>query len=291
MRPLRHIFRLWPIIPALLLAMLIAFTLIPGQLAPRPDSAPYPPACDVIDRNRAPSAENLLGTDYLGCDALSMIIYETRVMIIPLVISLAIGVLSGLYTGLIGGYFKGFVSKSILKLNNVWLIALIFLVLLVMSTLHSVLSAAIGIAFALFAVIGIVFILLATIAIIFLPLLSRIASASKISLGMLTLRTRSYIHRARRRGISTQYIILKRVVPRTSRVILAIGVTSGVFIIDPWVRTFLGLDYLPRWYTDSSDWFVVTSPITIIAMGVWVLSPIGTLILLAGWLQNRLPRF
>ena len=285
MRALRYIFRLCPIIPAIILATLIAFTLIPEQLAPRPPTAPYPPACDILERHRAPSAENLLGTDYLGCDILSMMIYETRAMIIPLVISLTIGALVELYAGLIGGYFEAFIPKAILKLNNLWLVGSVFLTLLVISALNSVLSAAIGIVFALFAAIGIAFILLATIATLFLALLLGIAPTRKIP------RTRAYIHRARRQGIPTSYIIFKRVVPRTSRVILTVGVTSGLFIIDPWVRTFLALDYVPQWYTDTSDWFVITSPITIIVMGLWVISPIGTLILLAGWLQNRLPRF
>ena len=290
MRPLRHIFRLWPIIPAAILAALIIFTLIPEQLAPRPDSAPYPPACDVLERNRAPSSENLLGTDYVGCDILSMMIYETRAIMVVSALSLVIGALVGFYVGIVGGYFEGFVSRVILKASNIWIGVSAFLILAIIVELDFVILTAIAAIFILLAAIAAILILFTTIAITFLALLSVIVPARKIPLGMLTPRTRDYIHRARRRGISTPYVILKRVVPRTSRVILVISVLSGLFIYR-WVALSMGMDSPPAWYTTTSDWFSTYSPITIIAMGLWFISPYLTLILLAAWLRNRLPRF
>ena len=272
LRPLRYVLSLWPIIPALILAMLIAFTLMPEQLAPRPPTAPYPPACDVIERNRAPSAENLLGTDYLGCDILSMMIYETRPIIVPLALSLAIGALVGLYTGAICGYFEGFVSKIILRANNIWLGVLVFSILFFVDPFYAL--GYIGIALLLF--------------------ISCLALARKVPLGILTLRTRNYIHRARRRGIPILYIVFKSVIPRTSRVILVISVLSALFIIYPYVVALLSLGITSEWmewYEDTSDWLMFYSPITRISMYVWFLSPSATLILLAAWLRNRLPRF
>ena len=289
MRLLRQTLRLWPIIPAIILATLIAFTLIPEQLAPRPPTAPYPPACDVLERNRGPSAENLLGTDYLGCDILSMMIYETRPIMIAMALSLVIGAPIGFYMGIVGGYFEGLISKVILKANNVWLGALVLLILVLM--MYSVPSIVIAIIFAWLITIAVILVLLATIAIIFLALLSGIVRAHKIQLGILTPRARDYIRRARRRGISTPYIILKRVVPRTSRVILVISVFSALYFVDPWVNSLLQSDYPPRWYTATSDWFVVYSPVVPIAMGLWLLSTYVAPILLAAWLRNRLPRF
>ena len=287
---MKYFLRLWPTIPAIILATLIIFTLIPEQLAPRPSTAPYPPACDVLERNRKPSSENLLGTDYVGCDILSRMIYDTRPIMVASVLSLVIGALVGFYVGIVGGYFEGFVSKVILKASNIWIGVSALLILAIIVELDFVILTAIAAILILLAAIAAILVLFSTVVTIFLALLSGTASASKISLGMLTPRTRSYIHRARRRGISTPYIILKRVVPRTSRVILVLSVLSGLFIYN-WVALLMGMESPPAWYTTTSDWFSTYSPITIIAMILWFSSPYLTLILLAAWLRNRLPRF
>ena len=276
MRPLRYTLRLWPIIPALILATLIAFTLAPNQLAPYAYPTPYPfSECNVLERNLRPSGQYILGTDYLGCDILSMMIYETRPIIIPLALSLVIGIPIGLYVGTIGGYFEGHVSKVILKANNVWLGALAFFILWIIlpSSISVPSDVIIGIALLLF--------------------LSCLALVRKIPLGILTLTTRDYIHRAKRRGISIPYIVFKSVIPRTSRVILTISVLSALFIIHTYVVSFLSLGITSgwmEWYDDTFDWLMSYSPITRISMYVWVLSPTTTLILLAGWLQSKLPR-
>ena len=75
--------------------------------------APYDPA-DLVSRARqAPSAEHWLGTDMLGRDMLSRVIYGSRVSIMLGLISVALGGIPGVFLGLLAGYFGGWVDTMI----------------------------------------------------------------------------------------------------------------------------------------------------------------------------------
>ena len=73
-----------------------------------PQIAPYDPAhLDVINRLQGPSADHLLGTDQLGRDLLSRLVFgvriELRVAVPATIGALALGVLLGLAAGYFGG--------------------------------------------------------------------------------------------------------------------------------------------------------------------------------------------
>jgi ABC-type dipeptide/oligopeptide/nickel transport system permease subunit len=89
----------YALIPVLLFVLVAVFA---------PVLAPYAPSTQVIsDAMQGPSFAHWLGTDYLGRDLLSRLIWAARVslaaMIIVLVSALAIGILIGSIAGYVGG--------------------------------------------------------------------------------------------------------------------------------------------------------------------------------------------
>lgn len=101
--------------PAILGGIIILLMIVVSLLAPL--LAPYDPtAQDLFHQIQGPTRAHLLGTDDLGRDVLSRIIYGDRIAvaasIIPVVLALVIGVPLGLVTG----YFRGLVEDFIMRI-------------------------------------------------------------------------------------------------------------------------------------------------------------------------------
>ena len=76
--------------------------------------APYDPdAIDLTNRLSGPGAGHLLGTDELGRDILSRIIYGCRISLSVGVVSQAIALLIGFFAGVVAGYFGGRIDNVI----------------------------------------------------------------------------------------------------------------------------------------------------------------------------------
>ena len=118
-------------------AVLIALVLLLAVFAPL--IAPYGEAKqDVLARLQPPSAAHWFGTDELGRDVLSRILYGSRLSlaigILPSVISLVIGIV----LGLLAGYFGGWADYVIMRLADVMLsVPSLLLAMVVMYTLGS----------------------------------------------------------------------------------------------------------------------------------------------------------
>ena len=118
-------------------AVLIALVLLLAVFAPL--VAPYGEAeQDVLARLQPPCAAHWFGTDELGRDVLSRILYGSRLSlaigILPSVISLVIGIV----LGLLAGYFGGWADYVIMRLADVMLsVPSLLLAMVVMYTLGS----------------------------------------------------------------------------------------------------------------------------------------------------------
>ena len=116
-------------------AVVIAIIILMAIFAPV--IAPYGEAeQDLINRLQAPSAGHWLGTDELGRDLFSRMLYGSRLSItigiLPSLISLTIGVVAGLAAG----YFGGWVDYVIMRVADVMLsIPSLILAMVVMYTL------------------------------------------------------------------------------------------------------------------------------------------------------------
>lgn len=75
--------------------------------------APYDPSALVSRARQSPSAAHWLGTDMLGRDVLSRVIFGARISISLGLIAVALGGIPGVFLGLLAGYFGGWVDTVI----------------------------------------------------------------------------------------------------------------------------------------------------------------------------------
>jgi peptide/nickel transport system permease protein len=85
--------------------------------------APWLTAYDPIKTNvseslQQPSREHILGTDILGRDVMSRIIYGARVSLMVGVIATSIAAITGMAMGLIAGYFGGWINNVIMRITD-----------------------------------------------------------------------------------------------------------------------------------------------------------------------------
>ncbi|MBN1190120.1 MAG: ABC transporter permease [Dehalococcoidales bacterium] len=115
----------------LVLVVLLIITAISA-----PWIVPYPPNdIDMTNTLAKPSAEHWLGTDNLGRDILSRIIYGARTSIIIAVGATAVSVIIGEVLGLIAAHFGGIVFQIIMRFIDALMAVPMLLIALIMATL------------------------------------------------------------------------------------------------------------------------------------------------------------
>jgi ABC-type dipeptide/oligopeptide/nickel transport system permease subunit len=97
-------------IGSVIVLVFIIAAIFPGVVAP------YDPIeQDLSNTLASPSGTHLLGTDTLGRDMLSRLIFGARTAAMVGVVALSIAAISGMLLGLIAGYFGGFTSAIIMR--------------------------------------------------------------------------------------------------------------------------------------------------------------------------------
>lgn len=87
-----------------------------------PSIAPYnPTTMNLSHRLAPPSMSHLLGTDELGRDILSRIIYGTGVALKIMIIVLLIDLPLGLFLGIMAGYFGGWIDEIIMRMADIFM--------------------------------------------------------------------------------------------------------------------------------------------------------------------------
>lgn len=117
-------------------------------VAPYPDAATGTPHFD--EATQSPSAEHLMGTDRLGRDIFSRVLYGARISILMGVVVLTIAIGIGVPLGLVAGYLGGRIGAIIMRTTDIFLaIPPIVLALAVAALVEPTLwNAMIAIAFA-----------------------------------------------------------------------------------------------------------------------------------------------
>jgi peptide/nickel transport system permease protein len=84
--------------------------------------SPYPPnEGDLTKRLKAPDREHLLGTDPLGRDVLSRVIYGARISLQIQIVAVVIAMFVGTILGMVGGYYGGTFDNLIMRLMDILL--------------------------------------------------------------------------------------------------------------------------------------------------------------------------
>jgi peptide/nickel transport system permease protein len=199
--------------------------------------APYSPRkADFANVKSGPTAKHLLGTDSLGRDLLSRLLYGGRASLAGVAEALALMLLIGLPAGLAAGYFGGWFDRVVAWVSDVVLsIPTIVILLLVLSIYRSNLHVA-----------------MITLGCLLAPGLMRVTRAAALSV-----RNELYVTAARTSGLSHSAIIVRHVLKRIiGAVIVQLSIAGGVALAVQSGLAFLGLGIKPpnpSWGFDLSD--------------------------------------
>ena len=226
-----------------------------------PVLAPYDPNERVARPFLPPSGEHLLGTNDVGQDLLSELIFGARVSLSVGIVAAAVALLIGTTIGVLAGYYPKRLGAFLMRGVDIVLI-LPFLPLLI------VLAAYLGRS------------LLNTIIVI--GVLIWAEPARIIRSQVLSLRSREYVLAARSMGAPDRWTILRHIVPRTA--LLATGsfvrAVSSAILLEA-ALSFLGLgDPIQKSWGSILFWAQARGAFLTPAWKWWVLPP-GILIMLA----------
>ena len=188
--------------------------------------APYNPIKpDFFNTLAAPSSNHLMGTDDLGRDVLSRVLFGTRISLLAGVISVGIAVLIGLPLGLISGFYRGRMDDVLMRVTDAML-SFPFLVLAL--ALVAVLGA--GLDRAMIA-----------IGIVFMPAFIRLSRGQ-----VLSEREANYVEAARALGAGDGRIIWKHILPNIlSPMLVQASLSTAAAITAEATLSFLGLGTQP----------------------------------------------
>ena len=96
----------------------VVFIVLAGAALLAPWIAPYDPDAIVGTFSGAPCREFLLGTDQIGRDVLSRLLYAMRISLLVGVLATVISTVIGVVLGLIAGYFGGIADMIIMRFTD-----------------------------------------------------------------------------------------------------------------------------------------------------------------------------
>lgn len=226
------------------LCLIVLFTAV-ALLAPY--VAPYSyERQDLLSIYQAPSSAHLLGTDALGRDMLSRLIYGARVSMSVGVITVVLVLLIGIPAGLVAGYYGGFIDNVLMRIVD---IMYAFPDLLLIILLSAYLGAALPrihsgplllLKDSYTATGGLIAVVIA------LALRGWLTLARLVRGQVLSLKERDFIDGARALGASNKRIMFAHLLPNSlAPVIVASAILVPTFIIAEAGLSFIGVGVKP----------------------------------------------
>jgi peptide/nickel transport system permease protein len=217
--------------------VMVALMLIAALAAPW--LAPFDPLKAVAPSFGDPSPPALpflLGTDELGRDMLSRLLFGARISLLVAVVATTMTLVIGVAIGVTAGYVGGWVDTALMRLTDV---VLAFPALLLAIALAALFEPGLG---TIFVVIGVV---------------SWTGVARTLRGEVLSLRERDYVAAARALGGSPLRLMLRHVLPNVLPTIIVMGAlsTSNTVLLDAGL-SYLGLGVpvpTPSWGRMISD--------------------------------------
>lgn len=210
----------------LAVASMIAVGLIGAACLAAPIIAPYPfDGIDLSAIREPPSARHWFGTDDLGRDLLTRVLYGGRVSILIGLLAAAVGTGVGSLVGALAGYFGGRTDNILMRLTDTAYAIPTLPLLIVLGSYARSATLTIGL------IIG---------------LLSWMATARVVRGSVLSIREMAWVEAARAIGLSHTRVILRHVLPNIAGPII-VGATLAVgnAIILESSLSFLGLGVQP----------------------------------------------
>ena len=220
------------------------------------------------------STKFLLGTDHLGRDVLSRVIYGARISLLVSIVTLAVGGSIGVTMGLAAGWYGGVVDEFLMRLVDIKLaIPLILIALVLVITLGQSL-----------------WIIVTVLCLFIWPRFAR-----QVRGEVLQLKHMDYVALAKVSGASTARILFIHIFPGTINTLIVVATLQvGIVILLESTLSFLGAGVpppTPAWGSMVADgrdklaggvWWISTFP------GVAIMITVMSLNLFGDWLRDTL---
>lgn len=187
---------------------------------------------DIIHRLTPPcwqeggSAAHILGTDQLGRDVLTRLIYGSQTSLIVGLVSVVVGMVIGVTLGLMAGYFGGWVDAVISRIIDIMLaFPFIFMAMLLVAALGSSLVNVI----------------------IVLGITGWVPYARTVRANVLSVREKEFVRAANTVGCTHRRILFQHILPSVIDSAIILGTMDvGTYILSEASLTFLGLGIPPK---------------------------------------------
>jgi len=195
----------------LLMSMIALFSPVISPYSLNPSGLPMQP----------PSMEHVFGTDIIGRDMLTLVMYGARISMYVGVAAVSIEMVIGICVGMTAGYFGGIIDEILMRITDVVFSLPILMMLLVAVSMFEVRS------------INTIILVMAALE---WPFMARVVRS-----GYLSLREETYVEAARSMGASNFRIMLRHILPNMLSVIIVLA-TMDIpwFILYESTLTFLG---------------------------------------------------
>jgi peptide/nickel transport system permease protein len=235
-------------------ALVAAFILI-ALLAPL--IAGYPPDVqDLSQKLQPPSSTHLLGTDILGRDLFSRIVYGAQLSILIATLAVALALIVSVPLGLVSGYYGGMPDQIIMRFTDIFMA---FPSILLAVLLIGILGAGLNN-------------LIIAIGLYMIPGFIRLIRSSTLAI-----KEEEFIMAARAIGEKNSSIIFRYVLPSVLPIIVVQStLRMGISILTAAGLGFLGIGVqppLPEWglMTSEARGFILIAPTNIIFPGLAIM--------------------
>ncbi|MBA2718959.1 MAG: ABC transporter permease [Chloroflexi bacterium] len=210
--------------------LIILLPIVIGTVAPWLLASFDPNAQDLSQSLRFPSAEHFLGTDKLGRDVWSRIVFGAQPTLLGAVVVVVISGLVGVPLGLVAGYYGGKVDALIMRVLDALLaFPALLLAILVVATFGRGLGTVV-----------------VALGVIYVPAMARLIRSVT-----LVQRTLTYVDAGRALGFSDGRILFRHILPNlVAAVVVQSTIDLAYAILDIAALSFLGLGQQPP----DPDW-------------------------------------
>ena len=211
---------------------------------------------DLFNITAPASADHWLGTDPLGRDVVTRLLYGGQLSLLIGVGAAVISVLIGILVGAVSGYYGGWVDSTLMRFVDLMLaFPSIFLLLIIAAILDGI---------------------TVTNVIIFLAAFGWMWLARVIRGEFLSLKEREFVEAARMIGVPSGRIIFRHLLPNvTGPIIVALTLDIALYILAEATLSFLGFGVKPETPTwgnmlNEARTYSLTHPLLVIAPGLTI---------------------
>ena len=224
-----------------------------------PIIAPYDPEEIAGPFGAAPSLKFILGTDQIGRDMFSRLLYATRISLLVGVLATAISTAIGVILGLLGGYFGGWLDIAIMRFTDmVMSFPYIFLVLVAAAIFEPGL-------WSIILILGFVD----------WPGIARLVRGN-----VLSLRETNFVKGSIVAGMPTRHILFSEILPNTVAPILVYATSvMALSMLDGASLSFLGMGVQPP-AASLGNMLNSAQSLTVLTRQPWLWIPPGLLIVI-----------